>query len=153
MQDKARAQLTKEFGHLYTRLYFDKDTRCFYCGDYSSCNDHCPPLKWAEVLSSKLPKDRPAFWLVKSCHNCNAILGSKYLPTVFERAKFITMRLEQKYETRSTLWSEADTAAMSYMFQKIIRAHQANNSLLLERVRHAQWRCTQYDSFPISDGL
>jgi hypothetical protein len=149
---KQRLFLIKTYGPLYQQHYYVDDKFCFYCGDHFDVKDHCPPLVWAEALCRPNDNKRKhAFWTVNSCKHCNAMLGGRYLPTIFDRSNFIVTRLEQKYETRATLWAPEELKEMSEMFQSMIIARQTQAKELLSRIRHAQWRVLQTDTFPLTD--
>ncbi len=153
VNEKHRRRMQSLYGHLYRIHYYDGDSKCFYCGDFKYTYDHCPPLYYIEafVAPSEAGKRKYAFWKVGSCKHCNQLLGHRYLPTVFERSCFIARRLEEKYEQRSTLWSPDEAKEMGIHFQRMIAARQEQAKELLSRIRHAQWRSIQTDSFPISD--
>lgn len=135
-----RKQLERCYGHLYSKYESEKGL-CFYCGDFSTELDHCPPLNWVDLKTiENWAKDDVSFFLVSSCSDCNRLLGDKPFFRLFERVEYIIKSLEDKYEKSSTLWSDDEIAGMSEDFQKTIRAKQKVALFNLHRVRHAQWR-------------
>jgi hypothetical protein len=109
-----------------------------------------------EVYNKKFWKqNKIPFVLVPSCIDCNTMLNNKHIFTLQERTEFIENKLLRKYEKEYTLWNEDEINQMGYSFQIMIRAKKEYLSIILERVRFAQERAINYDSFPIwtTDGM
>jgi hypothetical protein len=64
---------------------------CFYCGHFGDVADHVPPLAWIQFYP-----DYPRM-LIRACHQCNAHLGCKTLPTLISRVDYLIKRYRKKY--------------------------------------------------------
>lgn len=152
MNKTERQRLLSVYGPSYGLHYHDSVQRgtCFYCGDFADTRDHSPPLAWVD--SRKLTawaEDGIPLVLVPSCCDCNSLLGSKPLFTVYERACAVSDTLEKRYEKAAALWTDDEIAEMGESFQRTLKARKADLTFLIDRLRHAQWRTLQHDSFPI----
>ena len=152
-KNKERDRLFKTYNSLYS-THFSEDAKrncCFYCGDVAGTVDHVPPLSWVESKTTKeWKKSKIPFVRIQCCVECNRMLGSKPLFTVYERVEFLEKKLLDQYEKRSTLWSKEEIAEMSAMFQRQIIAKQNQAKQLLARARGLQQRLMKFDSFPIT---
>jgi len=145
---KQRYKNVAQFKHLYARHFYD-EPGCFYCGEDRQCLDHVPPLHIVEYATPKeLKAMKIPFVLIGSCFECNAMLGAKPLAVVHERLWFLYGRLTDKYEREATLWDDEEIAEMSPMFQKMIRARQIRQSILIDRIRKIEWRMAHSETHP-----
>jgi hypothetical protein len=146
-----RKRLFKTYGQLYRWHSADGVNRheCFYCGDSAETLDHAPPLSWVETQDKKAwAKHGVRFVLLPACRHCNSLLGNRPLFRALERAQFIEQALLKRYDKEASLWAPDEIAEMSPEFQRVIAARRKKTNYLLVRVRHAQWRLLQYESFP-----
>ena len=146
---RIRTHLFSTYNHLYSRWSFEGDTgRCFYCDESPSTRDHVPPLSWADMMAHSKVSQRPKFYLVPCCTECNSLLSDKPLNTLFERTRYIEKRLMSRYERNHVLWTPSELAQMSRTMRVGIKAKLRKNEITLDRVRAVQKRLMTEESFP-----
>lgn len=148
---KERKRLYSIYNRLYEMHYAESASKgsCFYCGEPAGTIDHCPPLSWIEAMTvNEWLKAKTPLVKIHSCYDCNKLLGSKPLFTVYERAAYLEKVLLNKYEKQSTLWSNDEIKEMSYMFQLQIKGKIEKAKMLLVRARNLQGRLINTASFP-----
>ena len=155
MKSTERIRLLRTYGRFYIPHHYHKnpDTRgdCYYCGEFSTQIDHCPPIAHVEdhtITDWKLMN--VDFLTVRCCGECNRMLGDKAFYTVEERLNFLERQLTKEYEKALTLWTDEELEEMSPQFRKSIIAKQQEKIILLNRINHLQWRQLQLkDEFPL----
>jgi hypothetical protein len=148
---KERKRLYQIYNRLYEMHYSESSSKgcCFYCGEPASTIDHCPPLTWIEAMTvNEWLKAKIPLVKIHSCSDCNKVLGTKPIFTLYERAAYLEKDFLNKYEKQSTLWSNDEIKEMSYMFQLQIKGKIEKAKILLVRARNLQNRLSRPDSFP-----
>lgn len=142
MKNQERTRLSKVYGHLYERWNFPEDTgRCFYCDEAPYGRDHCPPLHYAELLSRHKRREDYPFYTVVCCVDCNTMLGAKPFFTLFERALYVEKKLLDQFEKEYAMWTPQEISKMGRHFQVSLKARQAKQTILLDRIHAIQLRC------------
>jgi hypothetical protein len=68
------------------------------------------------------------------------MLGAKPFFTLFERALYVEKKLLEQFEKKYAMWSPKEVASMGRHFQVSLKARQAQQSILLDRIHFAQLR-------------
>lgn len=151
MKSKERQRLLKIHGSKYKVHRHETIYRnvCFYCSEPADTVDHCPPINAVEEYSKEYWKrEQIPFVTVWSCRNCNSVLGSKLLFSLYERTQYIEDKLLNKYDKAHTLWTDEEIKELGYSLQTSVKASIEKSKVLLHRARKAQERLLEYDSFP-----
>jgi hypothetical protein len=142
-RDKDR--LLRIFGGLYEK-HWTEEVGCFYCAAPFSEWDHCPPLSWMDTINHQKYKKV----LLKCCSECNKLLSDKPLFTAWERVDFIENKLNDKLDECVLVeesWGEIDKMKDGLIKWKLTR-EKHRQEMLVARIRAAQQRLINYDSFP-----
>ena len=86
-----RKILKQRLHESYERHPSMKHYDCFYCNAPGDNEDHVPPLTLAETYSGY---DRI---LVRSCRECNVLLGNRIFLTLFSRCEYLAMRYRKRW--------------------------------------------------------
>ena len=116
-----------------------RETRCTYCGEPSDTMDHVVPVSVNDVSREKAKWSRKH--VVPCCRECNSLLGSLYLLTVWERAGYIETKLESRYKKilNTPEWDPEDLSELGYKLRKDIQEKLEAKRVTLCRVQHAEW--------------
>lgn len=81
-----------------------KDYECFYCGSHAESQDHVPAASHAHY--------HPQYEriLVRSCLLCNALLGARFLPTLYLRCSYLLSKYRWRLRKVISMpnWSEEE---------------------------------------------
>ena len=116
-----------------------RETSCTYCGEPSDSMDHVVPVSVDETSRKNAKWSRKH--VVPCCRECNNLLGSVYLLTVWERAGFIEGKLSNRYKKvlNCPAWDPEDLEELSYKLRKDIETTIEARRVTLCRVQHAEW--------------
>lgn len=110
---------------------------CYYCGCPSTSIDHVPPQNsrreiFLQNLQSKYP-----FSEVRSCRECNSLLGARGLWTLPSRKKFIrrTLRLRYKKLLKMPDWEPEQLDELGETLRSQVQAGIIMKKILLARLR------------------
>ena len=101
--------------------------------------DHVVPVSVDEVSRDN------AKWtekhVVPCCRECNNLLGSAYLLTVWERAGYLEGKLASRYKKilNTPNWDPEDLKELSYKLRKDIKEKLNAREVTLCRIQHAEW--------------
>lgn len=83
--------------------------RCFYCGDTSTEDEHCPPVsRYYDYIAVY---DKHPALIVPSCRDCNNLLGNSLQATIYQRfndLKTLLLKKYGKYLRLGSMWEEGD---------------------------------------------
>lgn len=138
---KARKRLMERYHHLYKMYKVKELFKCFYCNMPADTIDHCPPLSYVGNFGVEfLEKNKIPMYKVPCCRECNSLLGDKMLPTLGERAEYLSDRLFKRYEidVQSDLWSDDELDEMGYNMRKFISDSNDVKRISVRRVEYAK---------------
>ena len=123
-----------EVSALYTRDYSHDPALCAYCGAPRQCLDHVPPLRLAADMDlDRFRRNGGELLLIPACLDCNALLGSKPLPTYDERLSALYWLYEARIRSRS--WSEDEVAELGPGLRRYVEGQDARNRELIAKFR------------------
>lgn len=127
------AEKRKAYRGLYNK--FHSGAKCYYCGQSADTIDHVPALEVALMLGAdNLSESGIKLITVKSCRECNALLGNRAINTLDERAEYIYHRLQKRYKRliNSEEWPDDDLEELGTVLKSYISIH-ANAQFWIER--------------------
>lgn len=117
--------------------YYD----CCYCGEPGTCFDHVIPVCYKTNSRKRKNKATGAVnkrECVGACFECNQLLTSFWLPSIAERAEYLSERLAQRYHRVLALpyWSEEEIQELGWNQRTFVQREQLERSIVLERLRN-----------------
>ena len=99
--------------------------------------DHVPPISVRGFLFERGFAKRYPFLEVRSCHECNCILGARALWTPERRKEFIKKALRKRYKKYLTIpeWTDADIGRLGPGLQVMVLHGLAMLALTKERLK------------------
>jgi len=96
---------------------------CMYCGQPADTLDHVPPVSRISDYEA-LRLDRERYFLVRSCADCNVVLGNSLQETILQRAEYLKDRLEQKHRNKlkAQEWDEEELQELGPRLRSSVRA-------------------------------
>lgn len=100
-------------------------SRCIYCGEFASLQDHFPPLTVSKHG-----------WLLPSCAECNSIAGTEYPKNFIRRAEFVKNVLRKKYSKtlKTPIWEKQDIKELGYNLANAILTANKQKQIILARL-------------------
>jgi hypothetical protein len=94
-----------------------------YCGQPADTLDHVPPVSRISDYEA-LRLDRERYFLVRSCADCNVVLGNSLQETILQRAEYLKDRLEQKHRNKlkAQEWDEEELQELGPRLRSSVRA-------------------------------
>lgn len=124
--------------------YSDAPT-CYYCGDPASDVEHVIPKAFIQHLRDLGDMElwNEIGWysnrlkLVKSCRECNVLLGSKYFGTALERKAFVKKALRRRYKKLLTMpiWTDRELGQLDGQLQNFVIEGVIRKERLMRRLR------------------
>jgi len=109
-------------------------TRCAYCGDVATTEDHVIPQNLRGRMEGWREHTVPA------CGECNSLM-STYDPghTVAERRAYVRDRLRERYadDLRASDWTEAELADLGPSLRRAVEARMRRKAIARERIAWA----------------
>ena len=118
--------------------------RCFYCGLPADSIDHVIPKSLLRMLAvlgdsfvAKILKNRHRVHMVRSCKDCNSVLGRNYFDKLPQRKAYIKRRLRQRHHAILAMptWEDSDFGEMSEGLRNWILKEQERRDIIKERLR------------------
>jgi HNH endonuclease len=107
---------------------------CTYCGLPASDRDHVIPVSFNGIgrKNASWTKDDT----VPACKECNSLLHNFWLPTIAERAGYISRVLKVRYKDVLSIpaWSEEDLEELGYKLRKMVRSNLKKKKLIEMRI-------------------
>lgn len=112
---------------------------CEYCGLVSDSIDHVPPRSVRSTLIDLGLASKYPFVEVRACRECNSLLGSRPLWTIFLRRKFIFETLKKRYKIYLEMpdWSDSELEALGYTLKESVLNGLAVRELTKKRLEVA----------------
>ena len=121
---KHRKRALALYGCLYKRHESLKSYNCIYCRGRGSEEDHLPPIVHVYDLGEEyFVSHRWEFLLVRSCSECNQLLGDKPLYTVEHRRMYLARRYDMRVHKRlgwCANWREEELPGLARIFGDIV---------------------------------
>jgi hypothetical protein len=111
---------------------------CTYCGLVASGKDHVIPVSYECVSRRMASFDRSE--TCPACTECNCLLGSRWVPSIAERAQFIARILAIRYREllKTPDWSEDELEEMGTKLRKGIISRIKRRDLTKARIAYAE---------------
>lgn len=110
---------------------------CIYCGMTAESRDHVVAHSYE---SNSVSKDWSHDKIVPSCKECNCLLSDLFLPSIAERADYITGILKVRYRKllSSPDWSQKELAALGKRLRDYVKGEQNKKRTVQMRISYAE---------------
>ena len=108
---------------------------CVYCGDPADTIDHVPPLSRVDDYRS-LRLEKETYLLVRSCRECNAVLGESLQTSVLERYELAKEKIALKAKPSKAMWTEEDMAELGPNMRRYVSSETKKRERNFERLMY-----------------
>ena len=120
---------------------YHTDTKCYYCGDPAETIDHVPAINVAYVMGLDILEKRNIKLLkVRSCGQCNSILGDRQLLTLDDRARFVYEALQSRYKRllRAQEWDREELLELGPVLRSYVLSYHNAKSWIEHRLQYME---------------
>ena len=121
--------------------HFHEGNKCYYCGDLAETIDHVPAIKVAYSMGLEILEKRNIKLLkVRSCRQCNSILGDNSLLTLDDRARFVYEALQRRYKRllQAQEWDREDIRELGPVLRSYVLSHHDAKSWIEHRLQYME---------------
>lgn len=117
---------------------------CYYCGAIANSVDHVIPRKVLKMLADlndvntqRLMKNDKRILKVRSCRECNSLLGCTYQNTLEDRKRLLKERLRKKYKKilATPDWSDQDLEELGHTLRSHILEAMHRKEIIKRRLK------------------